>query len=306
MQIVIVDKKYDGKQLSKFLLDKFSGLTLDTFHKALRKKDIRINNMRTTKNDFVHTGDEIKIFVIDELLYKTFNPEIVYEDENILVVNKSAGIEVVGDDSLTSNLRKYLIKRNCDNTQKSIIILNNSEINLNEICFIEPCHRLDRNTTGLVLFAKNEEALNILLDKFKKHEIEKHYLAIVYGIPKVHKQTLTSYLFKDNKKSLVYISDEPKKGYVKIITSYSILEKHVKENYSVLDVTLHTGKTHQIRAHLAHIGHPILGDGKYGNNQINKRFRFKTQQLCSNKLKFNFTTDAGILNYLSQKEIIKD
>ena len=283
MQIVIVDKKYDGKQLSKFLLDKFSGLTLDTFHKDLIKKDIIINNVRTTKNEVVHVGDEIKIFVIDELLYKTFIPEIVYEDKNILVINKSAGIEVVGDDSLTSNLKEYFVDS-----------------------YIEPCHRLDRNTTGLVLFAKNEEALNILLEKFKNHEIEKHYLATVYGIPKINKQTLTSYLFKDNKKSLVYISDEPKKGYVKIITLYSILEKHVTENYSVLDVTLHTGKTHQIRAHLAHIGHPILGDGKYGNNQINKQFGFKTQQLCSNSLKFNFTTDAGILNYLVQKEIKKD
>ena len=280
MQIVIVDKKYDGKQLSKILLDKFSGLTLDTFHKALRKKDIRINNVRTNKNDIVHTDDEIKIFVVDELLYKTFIPTIIYEDENILVVNKPSGIEIVGDDSLTSNLKKYM---------------NNS--------FIEPCHRLDRNTTGLILFAKTQESLNILLDKFKNHEIEKHYLATVHGIPKVNKQTLTSYLFKDNKKSLVYISDEPKKGYVKIITSYSIIEKHTKENYSILDVTLHTGKTHQIRAHLAHIGHPILGDGKYGNNQINKQFGFKTQQLCSNKLKFNFSTDAGILNYLNQKEI---
>ena len=306
MQIVIVDKKYDGKQLSKFLLDKFSGLTFDIFRKALRNKDIRINNIRTTKNDIVHTGDEIKIFVVDELLYKTFIPKIVYEDENILVLNKPAGIEVVGDDSLTNNLKEYLSKLNCKNNKDSSITIDNANLNTHqkEYLYIEPCHRLDRNTTGLVLFAKNEEALNILLDKFKNHEIEKHYLAHVYGIPKVNKQTLTSYLFKDSKKSLVYISDEPKKGYVKIITSYSILEKHVKENYSVLDVTLHTGKTHQIRAHLAHIGHPILGDGKYGNNQVNKQFRLKKQQLCSSSLKFNFTTDAGILNYLNQKEII--
>lgn len=288
MQLVIVDCKYDGKQLSKFLLDKFSGLTLDTFHKALRKKDIRINNVRTNKNDIVHTGDEIKIFVIDELLYKTFIPKIIYEDENILVVNKPSGIEVVGDNSLTNILKELLYSKNVNLTN----------------AFIEPCHRLDRNTTGLVLFAKNEDSLNVLLEKFKNHEIEKHYLATVYGIPKKNKQTLNAYLFKDNKKSLVYISDEQKKGYVKIITSYSILEKHSKEHFSILDVTLHTGKTHQIRAHLAHIGHPILGDGKYGNNQINKQFGYKTQQLCSNKLKFNFSTDAGILNYLNKKEFI--
>lgn len=278
MQIIVVDKKYDGKQVSKVLLNEFSGLTLDTFYKALRKKDIRINNIKISKNDIVHTGDEIKIFVIDELLYSSFSPEIIYEDNNILVINKPSNLEVVGNSSITNELKKIYK-------------------------YIEPCHRLDRNTTGLVLFAKNEESLIILLEKFKKHEIEKHYIAKVYGIPKAKKQTLSSYLFKDNKKSIVYISDEPKKGYVKIITSYTILEKYEKENYSILDITLHTGKTHQIRAHLAHIGHPILGDGKYGNNQVNKQFGYKTQQLQSYKLKFNFETDSGILYYLNGKEL---
>lgn len=288
MQIIVVDKKYDGKQLSTFLLDTFSGLSLNTFHKALRKKDIRINNIKISENIIIHSNDEIKIFIIDELLFKEFIPNLAYEDNNIIVINKPNQMEVVGNkDSLTINLKDFLKKR--ENT---------------ETIFLEPCHRLDRNTTGLVLFAKNEQALNIILEKFRNHEIEKHYLATVYGIPRMDKQTLTSYLFKDNKKSMVYISDEPKKGYVKISTSYKILEKHNKENYSILDVTLHTGKTHQIRAHLAHIGYPILGDGKYGNNKINKQFGLKTQQLCSNKLKFNFTTDAGTLNYLNGRSII--
>lgn len=287
MKSIVVDKKHNEKSLSSFVLDSFPDLNANTFFKALRKKDIRVNDVKVNKDVNVYLNDEIKIYIVDELLYKSFVPDIVYEDENILIANKPAGIEILGNDSFSNNLIKYFKAKS-----------NDANI------FLKPCHRLDRNTTGLILFAKNQDSLNILLEKFKKHEIEKHYLAKVHGIPQIHKQTLNAYLFKDNKKSLVFISDERKKGYVKISTSYYIFKKNLRENYSVLDVTLHTGKTHQIRAHLSHIGYPILGDGKYGINQINKKFGYKTQQLCSYSIGFNFSTDAGILNYLNGKKFI--
>ena len=209
------------------------------------------------------------------MLFPQINLDIVYEDNNILVINKPINLEVVGENSLTTLVHQKYPK------QKPM-----------------PCHRLDRNTTGLVLFAKNDIALNILFDKFKKHEIKKSYTALVYGIPKIKNSRLEAYLFKDNKKSLVYISDDFKPGYQKIITSYSVI-KEFNNNTSLLEVNIETGRTHQIRAHLAHIGYPIIGDVKYGINQINKQFGYKYQQLNSFKLEFNFVTDAGILNYLN-------
>lgn len=288
MRKLIVNDKYDGKNLNKFILDSFPNLNQNELYKALRKKDIRINGIKVSKNTLLKKGDEISIYIVDSVLENLPNIPIIYEDDNILVVNKPDGISVTENFSSTECLTSILKKKFVNNTSYK---------------FLEPCHRIDRNTKGLVLFAKNKQALEILLDKFKNKEIEKHYLAKVYGIPKNKTSILQAYLFKDSKKSLVYISDIPKKDYVKIVTEYNLISSDSKNNTSILDINLHTGKTHQIRAHLSYIGFPIIGDGKYGINEINKKFSKKTQELYSYKLIFKFTSASSILEYLNNKEI---
>ncbi len=281
MKKLIVDKIFNGKKLNTFLFDNIPNLTSNLFYKTLRKKDIKINNKRVHENVTIYEGDEILVYIPDEILEKKFNLNIVYEDNNILIINKPCNIEVTGENSLTTIIHK--------------------EYSSN--CKPQPCHRIDRNTMGLVLFAKNEDSLNILFDKFKKHEIEKHYLTWVYGIPNNDSEKCDAFLFKDNTKSTVYIKEHFKKGYKKITTIYNIIEKR-KDNTCILDIEIPTGKTHQIRAHLAYMGYPIIGDGKYGINKINNRYGKKYQMLCSYIIKFNFTTESGKLNYLNGKKFV--
>lgn len=219
MKDLIVDKKYNEKKLNKFLLEQFPSLNSNTFYKALRKKDILVNGSRVNDNVLLHTNDSIRIYITDEHLYpkKDISYEVIYEDDHILLINKPSGIEVISENT---SLTTFLQEKYGPN--------------------VFPCHRIDRNTFGLVLFAKSQEALSILLDKFKNQEIEKHYLAQVYGIPTKKQDTLLAYLFKDHKKSQVFISDIPKKGYQKIITSYQVIQIDDQNSSTILDINLKT------------------------------------------------------------------
>ena len=290
MKTININEENNGKKLNNILQREFPALSLNTIYKALRKKDIRVNDVRINENITLHTGDVVKVFIADEFLfankstittfanfsYSSVNIPVIYEDDNILIVDKPAEIEVTGDNSLTTILSaKYGF-------------------------VVYPCHRLDRNTSGLVLFARDKSSLDELLLAFKNHLVEKHYICAVYGIPKKKTQRLEAFLFKDSKKSQVYISDQPQKGYQKIITSYKLIKTNPQKNISLLDIQLETGKTHQIRAHLAYINLPILGDGKYGINKINKAFSLSKQQLSSYSLSFHLPLNSN-LSYLNEK-----
>lgn len=242
--------------------------------KIIKSKSVKINGVRVGVDMNVNVGDVVYVYLADR---EKNSIEVVYRDDNILVVNKSAGIEVQGVDSLTERINNILTD-----------------------AVAVPVHRLDRNTMGLVVFALNKTAETELLESFKERDIDKTYNCIVVGAPQKPAGNLKAYLFKDSKKSLVYISQEPKKGYLPIETHYSMLKK--LGELSLLEVKPVTGRTHQIRAQLAYIKIPILGDGKYGINKINRRYRVKTQLLCCTKITFHFK--QGTLKYLDGKSVL--
>ncbi len=265
-----------NKQLLSDLITEQTDLGYYRVLKVIKTKSVKINGIRVGNDQNVFPGDVVYVYMADR---EKDGIEVVYRDDNILVVNKAAGIEVMGENSLTERVNNFLT----DVTAT-------------------PVHRLDRNTLGLVVFALNKTAETELLASFKEKEIDKTYNCIVIGAPKQVKAKLKAFLFKDAKKSLVYISDTPKQGYMPIETHYTLLKR--LGELSLLEVKPITGRTHQIRAQLAHINLPILGDGKYGINKINTRYRVKTQLLCCTKITFHF--NQGALKYLDGKSVVLD
>ena len=247
-----------SQKLSKLISENL-GVGYNQIHKLIRNKDVKVDGKRVSKDIDLISGSLVEIYVNE----KQF--EIVYENDDIVIILKPKNIETIsetGNDDLINAISKQL------RTELFAV------------------HRLDRNTLGLVVFAKNIEAKKSLDVAIKNRKLKKFYVAKVCGCVEKSEEKLTAYLKKDEKKSLVYVSDNFLSGFEEIKTNYKKLSSD--DEFSVLEVELVTGKTHQIRAHLSHIGYPILGDEKYGNDEINKKYKKKYQCLCAYKLVFHF------------------
>ena len=302
MKSFTITKNDSGQRVDRFILKTFPKLPKSLMYKEIRKKNIKVNKKRTEPSSVLNEGDVIELYLKDDVLEErpkhydflsaSRKLDIVYEDENILLLNKNAGLLCHPDgneyvDTLISRVKRYLYEKGEWNPEESGTFTPSL------------ANRIDRNTSGIVIAAKNAEALRILNEKIKSREIEKYYITAVHGKPNKDCDTLTAYLSKDEKKNMVTVSDTEFEGAKKIVTQYKVLE--TRNNISLLEIDLKTGRTHQIRAHLAHIGYPIVDDGKYGDKHGRSR-----QALCSYKLVFNIG-DAGILSYLNGKTFeIKD
>ena len=297
-----VGKNDAGMRMDKLLIKLMPTLPKSLMYKYIRQKDIKVNRKRTDISYKPVEGDIIEAYVPDEFAKKVEPKydflsapdklDIVYEDENILLVDKKQGLLVHPDkneyrDTLIGRICHYLYKKGEYDPSK-------------ENSFVPAlANRIDRNTGGIVSAAKNAAALKILCDKIKDRELDKRYLAVVHGILNKKCDLLEGYLFKDEEKNRVFLDKNKTDKNKTIKTKYRVLKE--KDNLSLVEVELITGRTHQIRAHFASIGHPLLGDGKYGKLKEDKKLGFNKQALYSYRLTFKFTTDAGILNYLNGK-----
>lgn len=296
MKSFAISSKDAGQRVDRFIQKSFERLPKSLMYKEIRKKNIKVNKKRCAPEQILLEGDLLELYLKDDVLKEkekhydflkaSTDLDIIYEDENIILFNKKVGILCHPDgkdyvDNLVARFKRYLFEKGDWNPEKSTFTPSLA-------------NRIDRNTGGIVIGAKNAEALKIINDKIKNREIEKYYLTVVHGKMQKNKETITAYLKKDERKNMVSITDNKCDGSKKIITQYKVIDYY--EDASLLEVKLLTGRTHQIRAHLAHIGHPLFGDGKYGKEQ--GRYR---QALYSYKLKFNFSDD-NMLSYLDKKE----
>ena len=307
MKEFTVTKNDAGLRLDKFIVKVCPTLPSSLMFKYIRTKRIKINGKRGEISTRLNEGDIVSAYINDEFfaevepkysfLSAPSNIDVVYEDENILLVDKKQGLLVHPDkneytNTLIDRIQHYLYKKGEYDPA-------------NENSFAPAlANRIDRNTGGIVIAAKNAESLRILCDKIKYREMDKRYLAVVHGVPKKKSDTLEGFLEKNENKNQVYLKTNKTDAAKTIKTKYRVLES--KNNLSLVEIELLTGRTHQIRAHMASIGHPLLGEGKYNKSKDDRKMGFDKQALYSYSLKFDFKTDGGILNYLNGKRFTVD
>lgn len=307
MKQFIIKSNDSGQRLDKFLQKAAPNMPKSLMYKAIRTKKIKVNRKKPDIGYMLKENDIIYCYLNDDLFEILDDREafmaapakidVIYEDENILLVDKKPGLVVHADetnsaDTLINRILHYLHDKGEYDPD-------------NEASFTPALvNRIDRNTGGIVIAVKNAKSLRILNEKLRNREISKKYLCAVKGTFSDKQAVLRAYLKKDSDKKQVFVRERPFDGSKEIITEYRVLSEN--SDISLLEITLHTGRTHQIRAHMAFIGHPLLGDGKYGDNRFNKAHAFTYQALYSYKLKFIFNTDADILNYLNGKEFETD
>ena len=303
MKEFIITKNDASLRLDKFITKNCPTLPTSLMFKYIRTKRIKINGKKGEISTRLTEGDVVSAYINDEFfvevkptydfLSSPAKLDVVYEDENIILVDKKQGLLVHPDkneyrDTLIGRIQHYLYEKgefNPDNENSFRPALAN---------------RIDRNTGGIVIAAKNAESLRILCDKIKTRELDKRYLTVVHGVPQKKEALLEGFLEKNENENKVYLykNRNNNENAKTIKTKYRVLES--KNNLSLLEIELLTGRTHQIRAHMAAIGHPLLGEGKYSKSNDKKK-GFDKQALYSYSLEFSFVSDAGLLNYLNGK-----
>ena len=304
MREFTIGKNDAGQRLDRFVAKSLPLLPPALLQKYIRLKRIKVNGRGAKRDTRLESGDILQLYINDEFFDKpseenmfltVFRPQldIVYEDGNLLLVNKRPGLVVHADETekvntLINHIQAYLYQKKEWNPRW-------------ENSFAPAlCNRIDRNTGGIVIAAKNAETLRILNEKIKLHEVEKSYLCITVGRPKPAEGKIEGFLLKDESKKQVSFYRRPVPGGKTAVTLYRTLE--TQGPLSLVECRLLTGRTHQIRVSMAEIGCPLLGDGKYGRGDVNRRYGEKWQALYSYKLAFPFPTDAGMLNYLRGRE----
>lgn len=283
----VVDKELAGVKVEKAIKKKYPTIPMSVIFKMLRRGEIIVSFVPAQKGQVLRFGDTVSFEIEDRFLeHKKVEILKVYEDDNIVVIDKPYGIPSHPDSNNEYSVVSW-IEDNYSNKEE----------------LPQLCHRLDRNTAGLMIIAKNRQVLSEMLKYMSRRAIIKKYLCITKKADLPESGVLVHYLKKDSKKSKAYISDFPQDGYSEVVTAYKIIRQ--KDDLQLVDVEIKTGKTHQIRAQLAHVGLCILGDSKYGDWKLNKKYKADMQALCAYYLKFEIGK-KGILRYLDGQKIVKE